>query len=190
MTPEEFKNNWTDEEEPLVPLSLNSLENFDLLLETKLFLSIAGLPNSTCANLNFADNIDDVVYGIKKLTDQYDFEEYKEEYEKYIVIGSCRDGDAIAIDTSQNDRIVELDHEDSFCSMYFNSSINQLAEFLIIYKEFESNVSSKGFEFTDEDFEKMKKRMSEVDNAAMTERGFWKEELEMMLSLRQDERDS
>ncbi len=194
MTPYDFKNNWANTYEPLSPFTRTRLDHFNLLQSTTDFLTQAGLPVYCEPNLYFANDTDDIVYGINKLTEQYDFENDKEKHDKYIVIGSCRDGDAIAIDTSDNDKIVELDHEDSFSSMYFNSSITTLADFLILYRDFEkeilqekdSNDSFQCFNFTDQQFDQLKSKMLSVDSKAITERGFWKEELEIMLSIRQE----
>lgn len=193
MTPQTFKNNWTNTDKPLSPLGKSRLDRFNLLKVTYDFLSIAGLPIYCEPNLSFANDTNDIVYGINKLTEQFDFADDKPQFDKYVVIGSCRDGDAIAVDTSDNDKIVELDHEDQFSSMYFNSSVETLAHFLIIYRDFESEVlqgkdandNFQCFNFTDDQFEQLKSRMYSVDSNALTERGFWKEELEIMLSIRQ-----
>lgn len=129
MTPYDFKNRWTNTDKPLSPLTKTRLDGFSLLQSTADFLIQAGLPVYCEPNLSFAHDTNDIYYGVTKLTEQYDFEEDKEKYEKYVVIGSCRDGDAIAIDTSDNNKIVQLDHEDSFSSTYFNNSIITLADF-------------------------------------------------------------
>lgn len=194
MTPQTFKSSWTNKDEPLSPLSKTRLDRFNLSKATSDFLSIAGLPVYCEPNLSFANDTDDIVYGINKLTEQYDFEDDKLKFDKYVVIGSCRDGDAIAVDTSDNDKIVELGHEDLFSSMYFNSSIETLADFLILYRDFETEVlqgkdpddNFQCFNFTDEQFERLKNKMYTIDSKAVTERGFWNEELEIMLSIRQE----
>ena len=194
MTPQDFKNSWTNIDEPLSPLTKTRLDKFNLLKPTVDFLTQAGLPIYCEPNLSFANDTDDIVYGINKLTEQFDFEGDKEKYEKYIVVGSCRDGDAIAIDTSDKDKIVELDHEDLFSSKYLNSSINTLADFIILYRDFENDVlldkyqtdNFQSFNFTDKQFENLKQKMLAVDKNAITENGFWKDELEIILSLRQE----
>jgi len=192
MTPEEFKNTWITTNEPLNPLSVERLNRFDLNPETKYFLIEAGLPTFTEPVLRFANDTDDFDYGISKLIDLYDFEEDRKEFDKYVVIGFCRDGDPIVINTDEDDLIEELDHEDGFSPMFFNSSINALAEFLIIYRDFEYSILSEygkqGIQnsyFNDDQFNLLRKRMLLVDNKALTEEGFWKDELEILISLRQ-----
>ncbi|MBS1578019.1 MAG: SUKH-4 family immunity protein [Bacteroidetes bacterium] len=192
MTPYDFKNSWTNTDEPLSPIARIRLNRFDLLQSTVDFLTQAGLPVYCEPNLYFTNDSDDLVYGINKLTDQYAFEADKEKYEKYIVIGSCRDGNAIAIDTADSDKILELDHEDSFNSIYFNSSLATLADFLILYRDFEKEVLKdkdpddefQCFNFTDQQFDELKKKMLLIDKKAITERSFWNEEFEIMLALR------
>jgi len=194
MTPQAFQNSWISTDEPLSPISKARLDKFNLLKETFDFLNIVGLPAYCEPNLSFSNDTDDIVYGINKLTDQYDFEDDEPNYDKYIVIGSCRDGDAIAIDTSENDKIVELDHGDLFKSMYFNSSIETLADCLIIYRDFELEVlkdknESDNFQcynFTDEQFEQLKSKMYSIDSDAITTEGFWKNELDIMLSAKKE----
>ena len=194
MTPLNFKNNWTNIDEPLSPLTPARLDRFQLQKSTLDFLTIAGLPIYCEPNLSFANDTDDIVYGINKLTEQFSFGDNKAKYENYVVIGSCRDGDAIAVDTNYNDKIVELDHEDLFSSKYFNSSINALADFLLLYQDFEKEVllnkdsadNFQIFNFTDDQFETLKQKMIAVDKDAVFNEGFWKDELEIMLSIRQD----
>jgi hypothetical protein len=194
MTAGAFKSSWKNTDGALSPLSKTRIDRFNLQQSTADFLTIAGLPVYCEPNLSFANDSDDIVYGINKLTDQYDFEGDKQKYDRYIVIGSFRDGDAIAVDTNDNDRIVELDHGDLFSSMYFNSSIETLANFLMLYRDFETEVlkdkdpddNFQCFNFTDGQFENLKNKMFLIDSIAMSERGFWKEELEIMLSIRKE----
>jgi hypothetical protein len=193
MTPENFKESWNNLDEPLFPISFERLTRFGLLPLTMEFLSIAGLPKYASPFLSFSNGSDDIYYGINKLTDQYAFLKDALEYEKYIVIGSCRDGDPIAINTEDNDQIVELDHEDLFSPTFFNSSLMTLAGFLIIYEDFKASVLAEHGEegqrngyFTDIQFDKLKNQMFKIDHKALTEQGFWKEELEIMLLNRQD----
>ncbi len=193
MTPYDFRNIWADSHGPLSPITPSRLERFNLRQPVIDFLTIAGLPEYTEPNLSFAVDTDEIIRGIYKLTELHHL--YNEvEFEKYIVIGSCRDGDAIVINTDNGDLIEELDHNDMYRPMYFNSSILTLAEFLILYRNFEALVlddkdpedNFQCFHFTDEQFETLKNKMFSLDSKAVTERGFWKEELEIMLSLRQE----
>jgi len=155
MAPYEFKNIWTANGEILTPLTLSQLPKYNLSKDTIDFLSLAGLPNYAAPNLSFASNTDNNISGIFKLTEQCDY--LGTEYEKYIAIGYCRDGDIIAIDTNDNDKIKQLDHEDLFSEQFFNSSIKAFAEFLTIYRDFDRSFNN--FYFTDEQFRIMKEKM-------------------------------
>jgi hypothetical protein len=194
MTPHKFKDNWTNANEPLSPLSFEILNRFGLSKLTVDFLTIAGLPIYAEPNLSFVNETNDIYYGINLLTERYDFFDKKKDFEKYVVIGSCRDGDVIAINREKDDIIEQLDHEDFFSSTYFNSSIEILADFLILYRDFEASVlvgkdhedNLQCFNFTNEQFDKLKNNMLLIDSKAITERGFWKEEFEIMLSLREE----
>ena len=193
MTPQKFKDNWTNIDNPLSPLTPNRLDRFNLSKSTFDFLTIAGLPSYCEPNLSFAKDIDDQFYGVNKLNEVYDLFDRKADYEKFVIIGSCHDGNVIAINTDKNDEVEELDHEDLFRSNFFNSSINLLSDFLILYRDFENSVwvgkdrkdNMQFFNFTDGQFETLKEIMLHVDEKALTKDGFWKTELDCLLSIRQ-----
>ena len=69
MTPQDFRNNWTDISKPLSPLTVSRLDRFNLQQSTADFLTIAGLPVYSEPNLSFVNNTDDIFYGINKLID-------------------------------------------------------------------------------------------------------------------------
>jgi len=175
-------------------LSKLRLDQFNLRKETYDFLHIAGLPVYCEPNLTFANDTDDLFSGICKLTEQFDYLEEEDGFDKYIVIGSCRDGDVIAIDTGNHDTIVQLDHEDSLSSMYFNSAVETLTDFLMLYRDFRAKVlqdkapedNFQCYNFTDRQIEELINKMYAVDSKAITEDGFWKQELEIMFSIRQE----
>ncbi|PWV49126.1 SUKH-4 family immunity protein [Chitinophaga sp. S165] len=196
MSPKEFKKNWNAPAEPLRQISGNRLAAFNLHDDTRIFLAFAGLPAYAAPYLSFSEDSDDEVYGINNLVDIFETDETdgdRNDPGKYVVIGSCRDGDLIAIKTTEGDKIFELDHEDHFTPAYFNVSIEALADFLIIYRDFEHAViAAHGEEkhrngyFTDEQFEELKAKMNTVDPDALTEDGFWKDQLEIKYSLRKE----
>jgi hypothetical protein len=189
MTPQEFKKIWTEMGGSLSPLTSTRLHGLDLKPRTIELLTQAGLPRDAAPYLSFVENSEDEYEGISRLTDQYDFLE--EEFKKWVVIGFCSDGDPIAINTESNDRIDWLDHDNYFEPGFFNSSIEALVDCLVIYREFVSIVQRENGEdafmdadFTDIQFEAMKSKLLMADNDALTENGFWKEQLEMDLAMR------
>ena len=195
MTPQDFIIAWTKDGEQLFTLSIERLTNLNLQKETIKFLNIAGLPDNVAPYLSFVKDTDDLYNGINKLTAQYKVLEA--EYEKYVVIGSDGSGNPIAINTSKQDRIEFLDHEDYFSSRYMNNSIKELAEILIVYRDFLSTLLIENGEdavmdsnFTDSQFKNLKEKISIIDPKAITEDGFWKEELEMLLANREYYREN
>lgn len=198
MTPQDFKNNWMQHSDsPLFPISSERLKRFNLLPSTTAFLTATGFPKYVMPVLSFKEDSDDIFSGISRLNELYDTLGNDPEYEKYVVIGSCRDMDPIAIDTKDFDRIVMLNRKDAFTPSYFNSSIEALVGFLIIYRDFEESIVAEhgveGFRnayFTDIQLEHFKDRMSKIDPRALKEGGFWKGIFDMWLSMRQKYLDS
>lgn len=189
MTPQEFKRCWTSTGDNLTPLAPRRLTGLNLKIKTIDFLTQAGLPVDAAPFLSFVDNSEDKYQGIARLTDQYDF--LKEESKKWIVIGSCSNGDPIAINTEANDQLDWLDHENYFEPGFFNSSIEALADCLIIYRDFISVVKQVNGEdalmngdFTDNQFETTKRNLLKADDKALADNGFWKEQLDMDLAMR------
>ena len=95
------------------------------------------------------------------------------------------DGDPIAINIEANDQIDWLDHDNYFEPGFFNSSIEALADCLIVYRDFISVVQRENGEdafingnFTDSQFKKMKHNLLKVDDKALVDNGFWQEQLE------------
>lgn len=87
-----------------------------------------------------------------------------------------------------------MDHEDLFTPQYFNRSVAAVAGFLILYRDFEKEVLEgkpvddyrQVYNFTNEQFENLRQQMILIDRNAVVECGFWKDELDIILSLRRD----
>ena len=190
MTPTEFKNTWTTDNDSLFPLSEEKCKGLNLKQETIDFLTITGLPDNAAPYLSFAKDTTDLFDGINRLTKQYNFLE--NEYDKFIVIGSDGSGNPIAINTKLNDRIEWLDHENFFSASYMNNTIFELANTLLIYRDFVTQIQIENGEdalldsnFTDNQFENLKEKLFSVDSKAIIENGFWKNELDLLLINRQ-----
>ncbi len=186
MTPQEFKANWNTIGDGLLPYPSQKLQRFNLTQPTSEFLTIAGLPAFALPDFYFENT--------NKLIEQFEFQGNEKEYDKYVLIGGCRDGDILVIDTSDDDKILELYTCDFSESLFVNSSIIKLAEFLILYKNFETEVLEdknpneyfQCWNFTDRQFSTLKEKMLLVDKEAIISNGYWAEQLEMMLSLRKE----
>lgn len=191
MRPEEFKSIWTSTGDTLSPLTESRLTGLNLKLNTIEFLTKSGLPVDAAPFLTFADNSADKYKGIIRLTDQFEFLE--EEFKKWIVIGSCSDGDPIAINAKNDDQIDWLDHDNYFEPGFFNSSIEALADCLVIYRQFIQDIQKENGEdaylngdFSDIQFESLKSKLLQADSKALIGNGFWKAELDMELAMRDD----
>jgi hypothetical protein len=187
MTIEEFKNIWTIEDDSLRPISVERLTGLNLQQSTVDFLTISGFPENVAPYLTFSKDTGDIYDGVNKLTKPYDFLE--KEFEKYIVIGTDGNGNTIAVNTSAGDTIEWLD----FAARYFNNSVIDLAKMLLIYRDFVNDMQTENGEiayldsnFSDVHFSKLKQKLEGVDPKVLTENGFWKEELEMLLTNRAD----
>lgn len=193
MTPEQFKQTWTINGEKLSPLKVDNLLGLNLKPSTIDFLTISGLPFDAAPFLSFVQDKSEFYKTINSLTKHYDF--LDPEYDKYVVIGACNDGNIIAINTDENDRIVWLDHEDNFNSCYFNSSINCLADYLVIYRDFIQIIQEQNgvdayinSDFNDSQFQNFTEKLKTADIKAITDEGFWKWDLETVLANRQENR--
>lgn len=191
MTPEDFKQKWISIEDELNPISPEKLNGLGLSVKTIDFLVRSGLPDSAAPYLSFSKDSEDLYNGIQKLNKVYDILE--PEFEKYIVIGSCGDGDPIVVNTKMNDQIEFLDHENYFSSRFFNSDIYGLAKSLLAYRNFVDTILKENGEdayldsvFTDEQFEKLKNEILLADTKVIENESFWSTQLQMDLDLRED----
>lgn len=190
MNAEEFKKAWTSTNDNLNPIDLIRLKGLGLSKEIIHFLTAVGLPNNAAPFLSFSQNTDDIHYGIQKLNTVFDILE--PEYSKYIIIGTCNDGDPIVINIEKNYQIEFLDHENYFSARPFNTDLNSLANCLIIYRNFISKVNQNGenayinSEFTDEQYEELKGHLYNADPKVLGNDDFWSEQLKIELTLREE----
>lgn len=191
MTPQLFKETWPNAKDELSPISPSRLVELHLNPLSTNFLITAGLPEEASPYLTFATDTDEPSGAIQLLTSMYDFLEPV--YDKYVVIGTDGSGDVIAINTSRNDRIEWLDHEDDFAARFMNTSIETLADFLFFYQTFVNTVIADNGEdayidgnFSDAHFDALRQKMIKTDRSALNENCFWRVELDCLLSNRED----
>jgi len=189
MKHSEFQTAWGKNEQGLQPITLDTLDRFALNKESVNFLSEIGLPTSAAPFLSFVgDARANKQYStINFLTDRFNFLE--SEFRKYIVIGFYGHGDIIAINTANNFTIEWLDHENYFSSKFMNSSVSQLANCMLCYRDFvkavnKGKTADKGLKFfTETQFDTLHDILESIDERAVRE-GFWKQELEILLANR------
>lgn len=191
MTAEQFRAPWSSIDDNLSPIQIDNLKILGLSDITCDFFNISGLPIQAAPFLSFCNATDDRYHGINKLTSQYEFLEPS--FGKYIVIGSCNDGDPIVINIENNDQIEYLDHDDCFYPSFFNTSIYTLAHSLLVFRDFILNIETENGEnavmnsdFTDMQFERLKNDLLVVDPVALNVNNFWYSVLQMELEMRED----
>jgi hypothetical protein len=109
MTPIEIKEEWiSDSISEWIRFDKVEIEKSNLTPETKEFLKV-GFPSSAAPFLSFGLKFYD-----HKFYNIADYYELDDNYRKYIVFGSDGSGNPICFDTSKNDKIVLLDHEEGF----------------------------------------------------------------------------
>jgi hypothetical protein len=195
MVAETFKKIWRAEKEPLTPISAQRLAPYPLHSDTVAFLTKAGLPQEAAPFLTFIRDVDEAFEGVSCLTELVAVPEVPKG--RYIVIGQCNEGNLIAVDTHQQDQIVELDREQQYTPYFFNTSIHHLAGCLVAYRDFVATVNEARGEgaylaahFTDAEFARLKKELMAAEPAMADGDCFWNGQLESELEareLREDE---
>jgi hypothetical protein len=126
-----FVNLWTKTGEKLVFPPEKAVNQLLIPKIIKTWLIKAGLPEEAAPFLSFGPQGSKGwfpnVSTLFQLTD---------EYSVYRVIGCNGSGDPICIDESENGVIILLHHDEDFRQIFLNSSIPQLAESLLYYREF------------------------------------------------------
>ncbi|MBC5773144.1 SUKH-4 family immunity protein [Pontibacter sp. KCTC 32443] len=185
MVYKELIKDW--ESEKLFRFDMHDLSDKGLNEETIAFMSIVGLPTSAAPFLSFAGDSEKVLSSI------FDTFETGEDRHKYFLsIGSDGAGDPVCIDLRNECHVIILNHEEDFEPTFMNSSVNELFQFLTLYKKFVEKIIRVNGEdafldadFTDSQYEELKKAMEEVDNKALRTNTFWAQELAQLLGNRE-----
>lgn len=183
MTPTEFKNAWDKMGEKTSPLSPEQLAGFGLSPETARFLTESGLPEDAAPLLSFvgnSPNTRDRIGTLSTLVRQ------RPDLDHLVCVGFDGEGNPIAIDTSAQDGIVWLDHEDRFTPAFMNTSIHTLAECLLHYRGFIQLIRAENGEdayldsnFSEAQFNTLRDNMIRADKPAAA-KGFWRDMLDAL----------
>jgi hypothetical protein len=192
LTPVEFRMQWLIEpKDRLVSYTAEELQASFFGLPTKQFLKEAGLPASAPPFLSFNEKVYSPV--LRNVKQYYKLQ--GEDFSSYYVIGSEGGGDVICIDTKNQDQIMilssdhihtvdneeEQDYHPQFVPvMFMNSSIHQLAECLLVYRNFVSTIRAEhnGQSFVEitpsaDALTKLAKELEAVDLQSIKEKSFW-----------------
>lgn len=173
----EFKEKWNAQIYPLIEYTVEKVNKLDIPLESKIFLSEAGLPESSAPFLNFEDIHKG---GLSTLKEKYNNDKYSE----YIYIGFTGEGDILAIE-NKSGVIISINHE-TFKKIYVNKSIPQLAESLLEYAEFIKLIKQTNGrraylnrECSNEQLELIKNKLINIDDKSIDNNNFWWDEISL-----------
>ncbi|MCG2614730.1 hypothetical protein LZZ85_10580 [Terrimonas sp. NA20] len=180
---------WTDHEEELCKFDSLQLKDPRLLRSTIDFLINCGLPRNCAPGLSF-ETYNDVAVPTSNTVFNIDIDGL----DSYFMIGSNGCGDPVCVDLDHDNEIVYLNHDNYFDRIFINSSIHQLAECIIRYRNFylsldsrfENNIFAKR-KFSDDEFYKVSGDFKTIDAKCLEEDACWKSELEYLVWERDNE---
>lgn len=181
MKPEEFKQLWiTRDNDTWVEFSIDELNKAPITNLTKQFLSI-GFPEGAAPCLGFGWR-----------SNNWKFDNIANEYFEgdtsmahYWMFGSDGSGNPICFDTSKEDLIVLLDHEENFEPIeHLNNNILELAQCLLSYKRFVNIVLTENEDWpsTKAQVLKLEADLKEVNGNIFKESDFWRSEIHLLYS--------
>lgn len=184
MTSIEFKEKWKlDELNRWTDFTFEQLEKTNLNCSTINFLK-KGFPEDSAPFLSFGLRSYD--WKFYTIFEYYSNCEVDAITKNYLICGADGEGNPICFDTTANDEVVLLDHEQGFGIMQkMNKDIIELSQCLLVYKEFAERIRSEFGEgaFFDSKFTKkhladLKIRFENIDPNIFEESDFWKNEVE------------
>ena len=173
LSPKDFVAHW-GKKHPLIRFRKQALERLAIADADKDFLAHAGLPESAAPFLNFEAPKSGEVPTVTDLYDQPD------KFRRYRVIGGDGSGSPIALDEERAGEVVCLDHEEKFARTLMNTTVTQLAESLLAYR----NVVGDSLAADDDDAlelpakvrKKLHQDLKKIDPDAMKVGCFWPDE--------------
>ncbi|MDM5155418.1 SUKH-4 family immunity protein [Bacillus sp. DX1.1] len=178
ISPKEFCDRWNEKKDgPLNKLDGDMLQHTNLSIDTRRFLSEAGLPKSAAPFIEF-DNPTELMQNVtRKFGMPIDFE-------FYWLIGSNGSGDPLCID-ERTDKVVYLHHDNNYEEIFINSSIHQFAESLLLFsKLIDEAIHLNGeFAFLENEIPEsvriwFENELKRIDSKALEKNTFWSEEIE------------
>ncbi len=170
MNPQEFEKQWLSmPDEKLNKFDIQLFKPYRVDNSTLEFLTTSGLPDTAAPYLNFGPD-------------------YFQEFNRLLIIGVQGQGDLIGISPEKSDKVYATSVQGG--RPYFvNSSVQQLASFLLIYRAFVTHIISERGEdawincdFTKDEFELMEAKFIEVDEDALELNTLWNEDLGILVN--------
>lgn len=166
MSPQEFRNFWNGS---LSQVPAWTLIEFPFSFETKVFLSEVGLPKDAAPFLSF--RLSD---GLINTAKEWNL---NPKISGFWSIGSNGSGDPICI--KQNEEIVYLNHDNYFKEIFINSSVQHLAECLLIYAQMIDELGDGYLSDNIPDSWKQRawKLLCDIDGVLLQKENMWSDEI-------------
>ena len=177
MKPTEFRDKWIAAGDELMPFGETDFASTNVTADTKTFLLGAGLPSSAAPFLEFDGS---GKRRFKPVTERFPA---PSELGNYLCIGFGGSGDPVCICGSTGN-VAMLNHDDHFRPILMNTSIVQLAESLLVFRQMvDAACAANGDDaYLDGDvphdlIQSTRDDIARADSAAMQEGCFWWTEL-------------
>ena len=183
MNPIEFKKVWMkDGSERWTEFPIEQVDKSNLNKETKEFLKV-GFPEDSAPFLGFGLRSYD--WEFNNIKDYYDDDELDDKTKDYWIFGSDNSGNLICIDSSDNDKLVLLDHEQAFEVIEtMNKNISELASSMLLFRNFIEKINSEfgkdGFfdsKFTENHLTELENDFKKLNPDYYIESSFWDSEI-------------
>ena len=184
MNPIEFKKIWMkDDSERWTEFPIEQIQKPNLNDNTKEFLKI-GFPEDAAPFLGFGLRSYD--WEFNNIYDYYSDYDLDLKTKNYWIFGSDNNGNPICIDSSNNDKLVLLDHEQDFeVITNMNKNISELASSLLLFSSFIDRVNLEfgddGFydsKFTQDHLIELESEFKQLNPNYYIESSFWDSEIE------------
>lgn len=169
MKPQEFAAAWTVDGDELAVFDAAAVDALDVTHETKEFLRV-GLPSDAAPFLCFGPRS-----GARLQSASEEFE-LADTFSRYRIIGFNNYGDPICVDEGDGS-IIYLNHDDEFGWIYMNRSVAQLAESLVVFRDYVCQVNAAQPAQRSEVVAATIAHMAEIDPSGIEE-GQWRTEVE------------
>jgi len=163
MNPIEFKEIWMlDDSERWGEFPAEQVGQSNLNNETKEFLKV-GFPEDSAPFLNFGLRSYD--WKLNNIGDFYSDYGLDDKTKNYWIFGSDDSGNLICIDSSDNDKLIILDHEQNFEFIHtLNNNISELASSILLFRNFIKKINSELGEDGYFDAKYTEKHLTELEN--------------------------
>ncbi len=184
MNPTEFKKLWMkNDSERWVAFPIDQVEKSNLNEKTKEFLKI-GFPEDAAPFLGFG--LRSYNWEFNTIKDYCDYEDLDEKTKAYWIFGSDGNGNPICMDSSDNDKLIILDHEQGFEYMEsMNKNISELASSLLLFRSFIEQINNTFGEdgffeclFTEKHLMELEDSFKQLNPNYYIESSFWDSEIQ------------